>query len=407
MISFTEIFKTALKALRRNKTRSMLTTLGIIIGVGAVIAAFAVGAGANKVIDEQIASMGTNSVTVMRERSAASVSDTAKYLTEADAEAIAADVSGVAGVAPVVRTTVQVVYGNTNWSTDVNGSTPSFSDVQGYTIGQGRDLNETDARQGNKVAVIGATVAEKLFGRESPLGKSIRVQKVPFTVVGVFAQKGQSTGGGMDQDDLILVPLKTAQSRLVNWKNTPGRVSNIMVKGVSMESLDYITSETTMLLRERHKIGPGEADDFAVRSLSQMLEARRKTTNVTSMLLASIAVISLVVGGIGIMNIMLVSVTERTREIGIRMAVGAKSMNIRLQFLIESVTLSVIGGIIGIMTGVAAGYGLASITQAPPVFTFSSIALAFVFSALVGIGFGYYPAAKASLLNPIDALKNE
>ncbi len=407
MISFTEIFKTALKALRRNKTRSMLTTLGIIIGVGAVIAAFAVGAGANKVIDEQIASMGTNSVTVMRERSAASVSDTAKYLTEADAEAIAADVSGVAGVAPVVRTTVQVVYGNTNWSTDVNGSTPSFSDVQGYTIGQGRDLNETDARQGNKVAVIGATVAEKLFGRESPLGKSIRVQKVPFTVVGVFAQKGQSTGGGMDQDDLILVPLKTAQSRLVNWKNTPGRVSNIMVKGVSMESLDYITSETTMLLRERHKIGPGEADDFAVRSLSQMLEARRKTTNVTSMLLASIAVISLVVGGIGIMNIMLVSVTERTREIGIRMAVGAKSMNIRLQFLIESVTLSVIGGIIGIMTGVAAGYGLASITQAPPVFTFSSIALAFVFSALVGIGFGYYPAAKASLLNPIDALKYE
>ena len=407
MISFTEIFKTALKALRRNKTRSMLTTLGIIIGVGAVIAAFAVGAGANKVIDEQIASMGTNSVTVMRERSAASVSDTDKYLTEADAEAIAADVSGVAGVAPVVRTTVQVVYGNTNWSTDVNGSTPSFSDVQGYTIGQGRDLNETDARQGNKVAVIGATVAEKLFGRESPLGKSIRVQKVPFTVVGVFAQKGQSTGGGMDQDDLILVPLKTAQSRLVNWKNTPGRVSNIMVKGVSMESLDYITSETTMLLRERHKIGPGEADDFAVRSLSQMLEARRKTTNVTSMLLASIAVISLVVGGIGIMNIMLVSVTERTREIGIRMAVGAKSMNIRLQFLIESVTLSVIGGIIGIMTGVAAGYGLASITQAPPVFTFSSIALAFVFSALVGIGFGYYPAAKASLLNPIDALKYE
>ena len=407
MISFTEIFKTALKALRRNKTRSMLTTLGIIIGVGAVIAAFAVGAGANKVIDEQIASMGTNSVTVMRERSAASVSDTAKYLTEADAEAIAADVSGVAGVAPVVRTTVQVVYGNTNWSTDVNGSTPSFSDVQGYTIGQGRDLNETDARQGNKVAVIGATVAEKLFGRESPLGKSIRVQKVPFTVVGVFAQKGQSTGGGMDQDDLILVPLKTAQSRLVNWKNTPGRVSNIMVKGVSMESLDYITSETTMLLRERHKIGPGEADDFAVRSLSQMLEARRKTTNVTSMLLASIAVISLVVVGIGIMNIMLVSVTERTREIGIRMAVGAKSMNIRLQFLIESVTLSVIGGIIGIMTGVAAGYGLASITQAPPVFTFSSIALAFVFSALVGIGFGYYPAAKASLLNPIDALKYE
>ncbi|MDY3868143.1 MAG: ABC transporter permease [Pyramidobacter sp.] len=407
MISSAEIFRTALKALQRNKTRSMLTTLGIIIGVGAVIAAFAVGAGANKVIDEQIASMGTNSVTVMRERMAASVSDTAKYLTESDADAIAADVSGVEAVAPVVRTSVQVVYGNTNWTTEVYGSTESFSNVQGYTVRTGRDLSVNDQRQGNKVAVIGNTVAQKLFPNETPLGKSIRVQKVPFTVVGVFEQKGQSTGGGMDQDDLVLVPLKTAQSRLVKWKNTPGRVSNIMVKGVSMESLDYITSETTMLLRERHKIGPGEPDDFAVRSLSQMLEARRKTTNVTSMLLASIAVISLVVGGIGIMNIMLVSVTERTREIGIRMAVGAKSMDIRLQFLIESVTLSVIGGILGIIMGVTAGYGLASVTQAPPVFTLSSIALAFLFSALVGIGFGYYPAAKASLLNPIDALKHE
>jgi putative ABC transport system permease protein len=211
----------------------------------------------------------------------------------------------------------------------------------------------------------------------------------------------------MDQDDLILVPLKTAQSRLVRYNNSPGRVGNIQVKGVSMESLAYITSEITMLLRERHKIRPGEADDFAVRSLSQMLEARRKTTSVTSMLLASIAVISLVVGGIGIMNIMLVSVTERTREIGIRMAVGAKAINIRLQFQIESVTMSVIGGVLGICVGVAAGYSLAGITQAPPIFSASSILLAFIFSAAVGIGFGYYPAAKASLLNPIDALKYE
>ncbi|MGN0838080.1 MAG: ABC transporter permease [Pyramidobacter sp.] len=407
MISLAEIIHTAFRALWRNKTRSFLTTLGIIIGVGAVIAAFAVGAGANKVIDEQISSLGTNSVTVMRERNAQSTGDNAKYLTTSDAEAIAANVSGVEAVAPLVGTTVQVVYGNTNWSTTVYGSTTSYADVQGYTIEKGRNLTESDQRTGTKVAVIGNTVAEKLFPHEDPLGKSLRIAKVPFTVVGVFAEKGQSTGGFTDQDDLVLVPLKTAQSRLVKWNNSPGRVSFIQVKGVSMESLSYITSEITQLMRERHKIRPGHADDFAVRSLSQMLEARRKTTNVTSMLLASIAVISLVVGGIGIMNIMLVSVTERTREIGIRMAVGAKSGNIKIQFLIESVTLSLIGGAIGICAGIGAGYALASFTQAPPVFTLSSIALAFLFSAAVGVGFGYYPAAKASMLNPIDALKYE
>ena len=407
MISFIEIFRIAIRALRRNKTRSFLTTLGIIIGVGAVIAAFAVGEGANKVIDEQIASFGTNSVTVMRERNAQSTGDNAKFLTEDDAKAIAENVSGVEAVAPTVSTSVQAIYGNTNWATQVYGSTPEYPDVQGYSIARGRNINDSDQRMGNKVAIIGNTVAEKLFHRENPLGKSIRLAKVPFTVIGVFETKGQSTGGFMDQDDMILVPLKTAQSRLVRYNNSPGRVGNIQVKGVSMEALAYITSEITALLRERHKIRPGQADDFAVRSLSQMLEARRKTTSVTSMLLASIAVISLVVGGIGIMNIMLVSVTERTREIGIRMAVGAKAANIRLQFLIESVTLSVIGGVIGICVGVAAGYSLAGITQAPPVFTASSILLAFVFSAAVGIGFGYYPAAKASLLNPIDALKYE
>ena len=197
MISLVEIFRTALRALRRNKTRSFLTTLGIIIGVGAVIAAFAVGAGANKVIDEEIASFGTNSVTVMRERNAQSTGDTAKYLTESDAEAIAANVSGVAAVAPVVNTSAQVVYGNTNWSTAVYGSTPSYGDVQGYAIAQGRNISESDQRQGNKVAVIGSTVAQKLFPHEDPVGKSIRIAKVPFAVVGVFAAKGQSTGGFM------------------------------------------------------------------------------------------------------------------------------------------------------------------------------------------------------------------
>lgn len=407
MISPVDIFETALRALNRNKTRSALTTLGIIIGVGAVIAAFAVGSGANQVIDAEIASFGTNTVTVMRERRAQSINDNAKYLTEDDANAILRNVSGVQAVAPVVSTSVQAIYGNTNWSTTVYGSTSSYSEVQAYTIDKGRDLSDTDQRQGAKVAVIGSTVAEKLFENENPIGKTIRLQKVLFTIVGVFAEKGTSSGPAMDQDDFVLVPLKTAQSRLVRYNNTPGRVGNIQVMGVSMESLTYITSEITQLIRERHKIRAGDTDDFAVRSLSQMLEARRKTTSVTSMLLASIAVISLVVGGIGIMNIMLVSVTERTREIGIRMAVGARGMDIRMQFLIESVTLSVIGGIFGIMAGVAAGYALASITEAPPVFTWEAIAMAFFFSAAVGVGFGYYPAAKASMLNPIDALKYE
>ncbi len=407
MISPMENFNTAFRALWRNKMRSFLTALGIIIGVGAVIAAFAVGAGANRVIDQQISSFGTNSVTVMRQRSAQATGDTVKHLTTADAEAIAVNVSGVEAVAPVVNTSVQAISGNANWTTTAYGSTQSYADVQGYEIESGRNLTESDGRTGTKVAILGHTVAEQLFPHENPLGKTLRISKVPFAVVGVFAPKGQSTGGFTDQDDMILVPLKTAQSRLVRWNNTPGRVGVIQVKGVSMESLDYIISEITQLMRERHRIRAGHADDFAVRSLSQMLEARRRTTQVTSMLLASIAVISLVVGGIGIMNIMLVSVTERTREIGIRMAVGAKSGTIKLQFLIESVTLSLIGGALGIALGVGAGFALASFTQAPPVFTWGSIALAFLFSAAVGVGFGYYPAAKASMLNPIDALKYE
>ena len=246
---------------------------------------------------------------------------------------------------------------------------------------------------------------DKLFGGENPVGKAIRINKIPFTVVGVFEAKGLSAMGS-DQDDFILVPLTSAQRRLVRWK-TAGRIGNIYIKGVSMEALSYIQNETEALLRERHKIKPGDADDFAVRNVSQMLEARRKTTTIMSMLLGSIAFISLVVGGIGIMNIMLVSVTERTREIGIRMAVGATERDIRMQFLIEAVVLSMIGGTIGIMLGVAAGYALSSFTSAPPVFTLMSIVLAFVFSAMVGVGFGYYPAYKASLLNPIDALKYE
>jgi putative ABC transport system permease protein len=401
----TEISRTAVRALRRNKTRSMLTALGIIIGVAAVIAAFAVGQGANKSIDEQIASFGSNFIMIFPDRSASSASGTVKYLTYDDALAIEREVSGIEAVAPMINTSAQLVYGNTNWSTSVTGSTPSYSLVQDREVEYGRNISESDVRQGAKIAVIGKTIEEKMFFGEDPVGKSIRIKKVPFTIIGVLKAKGQNTMG-QDQDDLVLVPLTAAQRRLVRW-STPGRVSTIYIKGVSMNALQYIQNETEALMRERHKIRAGEPDDFSVRNISQMLEARRKTTAIMSMLLGSIAVISLVVGGIGIMNIMLVSVTERTREIGIRMAVGAKSRDIRFQFLIEAVVLSMVGGTVGIMLGVFAGHALASLTSAPPIFSAGSIILAFVFSALVGVGFGYYPAWKASLLDPIDALKYE
>ncbi|WP_281680671.1 ABC transporter permease [Synergistes jonesii] len=405
MISTTEIFSASVTALRRNKTRSMLTALGIIIGVAAVIAAFAVGAGANKSIDEQISSFGSNFIMVFPDRPGRSTTGVTRYLTYDDALAIEKEVSGIDAVAPMINMSATLIYENTNWSSSVVGSTGDYSYVQEWNVASGRDIGASDVRQGAKVAVVGQTVVDKLFTGENPLGRSIRINKIPFTIVGVFEAKGLSAMGS-DQDDFVLVPLTTAQKRLVRW-TTAGRIGNIYIKGVSMTALSYIQNETEVLLRERHKIKEGEADDFSVRNVSQMLEARRKTTTIMSMLLGSIAFISLVVGGIGIMNIMLVSVTERTREIGIRMAVGATERDIRIQFLIEAVVLSMVGGVVGIIAGVVTGYALSSFTSAPPVFTVPSILLAFVFSAMVGVGFGYYPAYKASLLNPIDALKYE
>lgn len=280
MISSQEITRTAVRALRRNKTRSMLTALGIIIGVAAVIAAFAVGAGANKSIDEQIASFGSNFIMVFPDRAAMSAGGTRRYLTYDDAKAIEREVSGVDAVAPMINTSVTLVYGNMNWSTGVTGSTNQFSYVQDWVIESGRDITESDVRQGIKVAVMGRTIADKMFLGENPIGKTIRINKIPFKIVGIFAAKGQSQMGS-DQDDFVLVPLTAAQKRLVRW-NTPGRIGNIYIKGVSMNALSYIQNETEVLLRERHRIKQGEADDFAVRNVTQMLEARRKTTTIMS-----------------------------------------------------------------------------------------------------------------------------
>jgi putative ABC transport system permease protein len=385
--------------------RSFLTMLGIIIGVGAVIAAFAVGQGANSVIDRQISMLGSNFMYIFPDRSAVGSFSTPRYLTISDAEAIERECSGAEAVAPLIETSAQMVYGSANWSAEVDGSSASFSAVHEWRVESGRDLLEDDVRAGTKVCVLGMTVADKLFENADPIGKVIRVRTVPFTVVGVFSPKGRFMGG-YDQDDFILVPITTAQRRLTRNANT-GRVGAIMVKGVSMRALDYLELQINDLLRERHRIRPDRPNDFRVMNVSQILNVRRQTTRTMSILLGAIAVISLIVGGIGIMNIMLVSVTERTREIGIRMAVGAKSADIRLQFLIEAVTLSLLGGILGILLGTAAGLGLARVMQSPPIFGLGSILLAFLFSALVGIAFGFYPAWKASLLNPIDALKYE
>jgi putative ABC transport system permease protein len=323
----------------------------------------------------------------------------------ADAEAIARECSGAEAVAPQVDATAQAIYGNANWSATINGSTPEYSIVGDNKIRLGRDILNSDVRAAAKVCVLGQTVVDKLFDGDDPVGKVIRLRTVPFTVIGVFASKGQAMGG-WDQDDFILVPITTAQRRLTRNANT-GRVNYIMVKGASMKALDYLEVQITDLLRERHHIRQGTPDDFRIRNISQILEARRETTRTMSLLLGSIAVISLIVGGIGIMNIMLVSVTERTREIGIRMAIGARSGDIRMQFLIEAATLSLIGGAIGILFGIAASQGLSRVMQTPPVFGADVIALAFFFSAMVGVVFGFYPAWRASSLSPIDALKYE
>ncbi|MBI4746549.1 MAG: ABC transporter permease [Deltaproteobacteria bacterium] len=409
MINIPSTIKISLRALRVNKMRSALTMLGIIIGVGAVITMLAVGTGARQRISEQIASMGSNLLIVLPGASttggARMGAGSQMTLSTSDAEAIQRECPAVLYVAPVLGGVAQVVYGNQNWSTSVTGTTPAMLVVRDWALSEGRPFAEEDVRSASKVCLLGQTVVDNLFGNIYPIGQVIRIIKVPFTVIGVLDGKGQSPNG-QDQDDTIYIPVTTAQKKIFGT-TFPGMVRVIMVKAKGAEELSQAQKQITELLRQRHRIGQKQDDDFTVRNLTQMMQAAEQSARIMALLLGSIAGVSLLVGGIGIMNIMLVSVTERTREIGIRMAVGAKTWDIRLQFLIEALILSLIGGGVGILIGVSGSQVLSNIAGWPTIVSLYSILLAFSFSGVVGIFFGFYPAMKASLLDPIEALRYE
>jgi putative ABC transport system permease protein len=410
MNKLTASMRIAFNALRINKLRSALTMLGIIIGVAAVIAMVAVGSGAQARIQQQIASIGSNVIIVLSGSITSSGirlgSGFAQTLTEDDARIIARDCSGVQLAAPVSRGGVQVVYGNNNWATQLVGTTPDFLQIRDLQILEGQAFTNGDVDAAAKVALLGKTVIDNLFSGEDPVGKVIRIKSVPFTVAGTLVPKGQSPMG-QDQDDVILVPISTAKKKVIGSSQAnAAAVGQIIVQareGMTQEAQD----EMTVLLRQRHHIQSNQDDDFTIRNMEEVFKAQETSAEVMSMLLAAIASVSLIVGGIGIMNIMLVSVTERTREIGLRLAVGAKTKDILSQFLIEAVTLAVVGGSIGIAAGLAASTLISYFAGWSTLVSAGSILLGFVFSALVGVSFGYYPARKAAFMDPIDALRYE
>ena len=409
MLDFKSTLKMAINSLRVNMLRSALTSLGVIIGVSAVIIMLAVGTGASKKVTENMEAMGTNILTI---RSASAKSGgvhmgigTKPTLTSKDAEAIKKMARGILAISTMSSQTQQLTYGNQNWSTTVYGVQPAYLFIKNYEVDLGRGFIPEDMQNSAKVALLGSTVATELFGDVDPINKVIRVGNIPFKVVGLLKSKGQT--GPMDQDDLIFIPITTAQKRVFGT-DFPGTVSQIIIKGQNPDTLNETIEDIDEILTARHNIGKNQEKDFEIRNSAEFQERMKSTVQTFAILLASIASVSLLVGGIGIMNIMLVSVTERTKEIGIRMAIGAQVSDIRWQFLIESFLLSMIGGLIGVVVGVVGSF---LITVFAPSMTISislfSIVLALGFSGLVGVGFGYYPAYKASLLNPIDALRYE
>ncbi len=386
--------------------RSVLTALGIIIGVGAVIAMVGIGNGAKAQVEAQIASLGQNVILIFSGSTTSSGIRTgwggAGTLKVEDAEAIRREVPGVVGVSEEVVSTTQVAAGNQNWFTRIYGESADYFDIRQWPLADGAPFTSQDVRSANKVCVIGRTTATQVYGNEDPVGQILRIKEVPFTVTGVLTPKGLSTQG-VDQDDIVIMPYTSAMKRVIGGTN----LRNINVQIGDARQIAAAQQQIISLLRQRHNIRPGRDDDFTVRNQQEIAEAATATSKVMTLLLGAIAGVSLVVGGIGIMNIMLVSVTERTREIGVRMAVGAHGSDILTQFLIEAVTLSSVGGVIGIICGVGASKILSAYAHWPTLISLSSIAIAFLFSAAVGIFFGFYPARKAAALDPIEALRYE
>jgi putative ABC transport system permease protein len=383
--------------------------LGVVIGVGAVIAMIAVGNGASGQMEGVISTMGVNLIMI---RSGAPSSGGVRMsagsgarLTLSDIKAIEEECWSIQAVAPQVSSSAQVIFENRNWSTSITGTTAGFFDIREYQAETGRLLDDEDERSAAKTAVLGATVAKELFGVMDPIGRNIRIRSIPFEVVGVLAAKGQSAMGP-DQDDVIIVPITTAQRRLTR-SSLPDSINMAFVQARDVSMIESAMDEVSGLLRQRHRIAQGGEDDFTVGNMTDVINSLAQTTRVMTLLLGSVASISLIVGGIGIMNIMLVSVTERTREIGIRMAIGARAFDIRIQFLLEAMLLSLLGGLIGILLGWGASVGVSQVLKWPTEVSGSAVALAAGFSCFVGVFFGFYPAWKASMLHPIDALRFE
>jgi len=406
-----QALRIALRSLKVNKLRTALTMLGIMIGVAAVIAMVSVGAGAQARVAEQIQSLGSNLIIALSGSSnAAGVrlgQGSQLTITEDDAQAIAREVPAVQVAAPASRGSAQVVYGNLNWSTGIQGVTADYFEARDWPVEVGRPILVEDVDGATKVALLGQTTALNLFGDADPIGQIIRIKKVPFTVVGLLSRKGQNSWG-QDQDDVILVPLSTAKKKVLGVSQANARsVGSISIKVRPDEDMTEAEAQIRALLRQRHRLQPHQDDDFWLRNLSEVLQTQEESSKVMTYLLAAIASVSLLVGGIGIMNIMLVSVTERTREIGLRMAVGARARDILTQFLVEAVTLSLIGGIIGILLGVGGSNAISALAEWRTVLAPSAILMAFGFVAAIGIFFGFYPARKASRLDPIEALRYE
>ena len=407
MMRFLLLLRVALRAIARNKLRSTLTVLGIIIGVAAVIAMVAIGEGASAMVKDQIASLGDNVINIFpgsmmgpggRHGGAGSASS----LDEEDAEAILQRCASIKAVSPVVRGGAQVVYGNQNWATSIFGGGADYLTIRRCAVSSGSDLSEGVVRASAKVAILGQTVVDNLFGDENPIGTTIRIKKMPFTVIGVLEKKGQAAWGH-DQDDIIVMPYTTAMKKITGTT----KLSMILASANSMAEIPQASEEISTLLRSRHRLPPGEENDFTVRTQQEISEIMGSTSRVMRVLLAAIASVSLLVGGIGIMNIMLVSVTERTREIGVRMAVGAKGWHVLVQFLSEAVVLASLGGILGIILGFASARLVAHFARWPIVISPVAVAMAFFFAAAIGVFFGFWPARKASRLDPIEALRYE